>query len=97
MTQRESKRSRDIMKALRLEGAYCIKIHGSEFMQVGTPDIQGCYLGKFFAFETKNPEDRSNTSPMQERQMAKIRAAGGIAQVVCTPDEAVKAMKTRYR
>lgn len=92
MAQRESKLSRDIMNELRKAGAYCIKIHGSEYMQVGTPDIQGCFDGFMFAFETKMPDKRSNTSPMQERQMEKIRAAGGCAQVVCTPQEAVIAM-----
>jgi hypothetical protein len=84
------------MKALRAEGAYCVKIHGSEYMQAGTPDIQGCYRGMFFAFETKNPESRKNTSLVQERQMQKIRDAGGLAQVVCTVDEAVTAMTSSW-
>lgn len=61
------------------------------------PDITGCYMGRFFAFETKLPEKRSNTSVKQEHEMEKIRKAGGKAQVVCTPEEAVKALKTTYR
>jgi len=97
MTQRESRLSNDIKKALRAEGAWCIKIHGSEFMEAGTPDLIGCYLGRFFAFETKLPEKRSNTSLVQERQMEKIRRAGGKTQVVCTIEEAVKAMKSQKR
>ena len=96
MSQRESNLSRRIMDALRAEGAYCIKIHGSEYMQAGTPDIQGCYRGMFFAFETKLPEKRSNTSAMQDRQMDKIRKAEGVAQVVCTPAEAVLAMEDAW-
>jgi penicillin-binding protein-related factor A (putative recombinase) len=61
-------------------------------MPAGVPDIVGCYKGRFFAFETKLPEKRTNTSVMQERMMEKIRAAGGKAQVVCTIQEAVDAM-----
>lgn len=94
MSQRESRLSRNIQKELRLRGAWCIKIHGSEYMPAGVPDIVGCYKGKFFAFETKLPEKRSNTSVVQERMMEKIRAAGGLAQVVCTIGEALDAMKS---
>lgn len=96
MSQRESRLSRLIMAALRGEGAWCIKIHGSEFMPVGTPDILGCYRGLFFAFETKLPEKRSNTSAMQIRTLEKLQAAGALAHVVCSPEEAVDAMMKHY-
>jgi penicillin-binding protein-related factor A (putative recombinase) len=59
---------------------------------VGLPDIIGCYKGKFFAFETKNPDNRSGTSVRQEYVMEKIRQAGGVAQVVCTIQEALDAL-----
>lgn len=95
MSQRESRLSRNIQTELRKHGAWCIKIHGSEYMPAGVPDIVGCYKGRFFAFETKVPEKRSNTSVMQERMMEKIRNAGGKAQVVCTIEEAVNAMIKR--
>lgn len=94
MSQRESRLSRDIQTELRKHGAWCIKIHGSEFMPAGVPDIIGCYKGRFFGFETKLPEKRSNTSVMQKRMMEKIQAAGGMAQVVCTIQESVNAMMT---
>lgn len=96
-TQRESKLSRVIMIALREEGAFCNKNHGSEYSMAGLPDISGCFHGMYFGFETKLPESRSNTSAMQERVMQKIRDAGGVAQVVCTADEALKAMVTGYQ
>ena len=67
---------------------------GSEHMMAGLPDIIGCYKGKFFAFETKTPDKRSNTSLVQERIMQKIRNAGGLSRVVCTITEAVDAMMT---
>lgn len=93
MSQRESRLSRDIQAALRREGAWCVKIHGSEYMPAGIPDILGCYKGKFFGFETKLPEKRSNTSVKQELVMERIRKAGGHAQVVCTVQEAIEALK----
>ena len=94
MAQRESRLSRDIMSQLRLQGAFCFKVWGSEHMMAGLPDIIGCYRGRFFALETKLPEKRTNTSIVQERIMEKIRRAGGLAQVVCTIPEAVEAVTT---
>jgi len=95
MSQRESRLSRLIMNELRKQGAFCFKVHGSEFMMAGLPDIIGCYKGRFFAFETKTPDKRSNTTMVQNRVMQKIRDAGGNAQVVCTIEEAVAAMIKR--
>jgi penicillin-binding protein-related factor A (putative recombinase) len=94
MTQRESKLSRDIQIAIRAKGAWCVKVHGSEYMPAGTPDILGCYQGKFFGFETKLPEKRSNTSIVQERTLQKIRMSGGAAHVVCTVSEALKILSS---
>jgi len=93
MTQRESGLSKQIQVALRAEGAFCFKVWGSEYMMAGLPDIIGCYQGRFFAFETKLPEKRKNVSLVQQRVMAKIRTAGGYAQVVCTVMEAVNALE----
>lgn len=92
MAQRESKLSRRISDELRKNGAFCFKVWGSEYMMAGLPDIIGCYQGKFFGLETKLPEKRDNVSPVQELIMAKIRKAGGHAQVVCSSTEAVKVM-----
>lgn len=89
MTQKESKLSRSIMDALRAQGAFCFKVWGSEFTMVGLPDIVGCYHGRFFGFETKNPDKRGNTSVKQEYVMELIRRAGGLTAVVCSPEEAV--------
>lgn len=92
MSQRESRLSRQIMEALRAEGAFCWKNHGSEYSMAGLPDITGCYKGMFFAFETKLPEKRANTSAIQRRVLVKISDAGGMGRVVCTPHEAVQAI-----
>lgn len=90
MAQRESKLSRKIMKELRSRGWFCFKVHGSEFMMAGLPDIVVCAGGLFIGLETKNPDDRHNTSARQDYVHGLIRDAEGVAQVVCSPAEAVR-------
>jgi Holliday junction resolvase len=93
MTQAESRLSRKIMEALRLEGAFVFKVWGSEHMMAGLPDLIGCYKGRFFGFEVKMPEKRNNTSVKQDYVISLIRRAGGISQVVCNPQEALNALR----
>jgi hypothetical protein len=92
MAQRESKLSRKIMDALRVEGYFCFKVHGSEFMMAGLPDIIVCADGMFIGLETKLPETRGNVSPRQQFVHEQIRSARGVAQVVCSPAEALAAV-----
>jgi len=81
------------MDALRLEGYFCYKNHGSEFMMAGLPDITVCAKGLFIGLETKLPSTRGNVSPMQSLVHSKIENAGGVARVVCSPAEALKVVK----
>lgn len=89
MAQRESRLSRKIIDALEFEGHFCFKVHGSEHMMAGLPDIIVCAQGLYIGLEVKLPETRKNTSLRQEYVHAKIRKAGGTAQVVCSPNEAL--------
>lgn len=89
MTQPESKLSRAIMKALRLSGYFCFKVHGNEVMMAGLPDIIVCAGGKFIGLETKMPGKHQNTSMRQDFVHGQIRAAGGIAEVVTSVEEAL--------
>lgn len=89
MSQPEAKLSRRIMEALRLEGYFCFKVHGSEFMMAGLPDIICCAEGKFIGLETKMPQSRGNVSPRQTYVHSQIENAGGVAHVVCSPQEAL--------
>lgn len=89
MTQPESKLSREIIKVLRLNGVFAFKVHGSETMMAGLCDIIACVDGYFIGFETKMPAKRNNVSPRQEFVHGQIRAAGGKAVVVCSPQEAM--------
>lgn len=93
MAQAESKLSRKIMDRLRLEGYFVFKVHGSEFMMAGLPDLIVCAEGRFIGLETKLPSTRGNVSPVQRLTHTKIEHAGGIAKVVCSPDEALAIVK----
>lgn len=88
-TQRESKISGRILDTLRAEGIFCFKVHGSALMMAGLPDIIACVDGMFVALETKVPEKRSNTTPIQKRVQSLIRQAGGVSEVVCGVSEAM--------
>lgn len=89
MAQGEAKLSRKIMDALRLKGYFCFKVHGSEFMMAGLPDIMVCADGLFIGLETKLPSTRGNVSPRQAYVHSLIENAGGTAVVVCSPQEAL--------
>ena len=89
MAQPEARLSRRIMDALRLEGYFCFKVHGSEYMLAGLPDIIVCADGRFVGLETKMPESRGNVSPRQAYVHTQIEHAGGAVKVVCSPQEAL--------
>ena len=93
MSQPESKLSRKIMDRLRLEGYFCFKVHGSEYMMAGLPDIIVCAEGRFIGLETKMPNDRGNVSPRQRYVHTQIEHAQGTAAVICSPQEALDVVK----
>jgi hypothetical protein len=93
MSQRESRLSLKIQNALKANGWFCFKVHGNEYMMAGLPDIMVCAEGVFVGLETKHPETREDVSARQAYVHSKIRQAGGTAVVVCSPAEAVRAVK----
>ena len=88
-TQPESRLQRKIQDALKLEGYFVFKVHGSELMMGGLPDLIVCAKGLFIGLEVKLPSTRNNTSPRQDYVHGLIRAADGAAVVVCSPTEAI--------
>lgn len=94
MSQPESRLSRDIIKALRMEGWFAFKVHGSEYMMAGLPDIVVCAEGHFIGLETKMPGKRTNTSPRQDYVHGLISEAGGGVTVVCSVVEAVEFVRS---
>lgn len=89
-SQRESQLSRKIMQAIRAEGHFCFKVHGGPTMVAGLPDIIVCARGLFIGLETKLPETRKNVSARQEHVHNQIRAADGVAVIVCSAREALE-------
>ena len=62
------------------DGIFYFKEHGGTYGTNGVPDIICCYKGKFLGLEAKVPGGR--LTELQKRAIAKINAAGGIAQRV---------------
>ena len=89
MSKRETRRQRRIQKQLRARypGIWLFKTHGSEYQPAGLPDLIGCWRGRFFGFEVKEPDEEP--SAIQSEEIADIIAAGGIAGRVETFEEAI--------
>lgn len=87
--QRESRLSGKIMEALRDEGVFCFKVHGSEFMMAGLPDIIACVDGLFVGLEVKHPETEDNLSARQKYVQKWIREANGICETVTSKEAAL--------
>ena len=72
------------------EDVYCFTPMTGGYGRSGVPDIVGCHKGRFFAIECK--AGNNTTTALQERELQKIRDAGGIALVVNEENiDAVKA------
>ena len=96
-TQPESRLQRKIQDAIKAEGYFVFKVHGSEYMMAGLPDLIVCAEGYFIGLEVKLPATRSNTSARQDYVHGLINAAGGKATVVCSPAEAIEVIHTTLR
>ena len=68
-----------IRSLLNVYGIWHWKHFGGPMGAKGVSDILGCYKGRFLAIEVKTPGGR--TSPEQERFLANVNDAGGIAFV----------------
>lgn len=90
MAQGESKLSRNIMKALEAEGAFCWKTHGGSHMLAGLPDINCIYEGHYYGFETKMPKGKP--SNIQLFIGEKIKKAGGTYLIIRSKAEALEAI-----
>ena len=97
MSQPEARLSRQIMTELRTEGYFCFKVHGTELMMAGLPDIVVCAEGLFIGLETKMPGKRTNTSARQDHVHAQITAAGGSVFVITSVPEALDVVRRAVR
>lgn len=81
-TTPEGKVKAAVKKLLKERGVYYYMPMSNGMGVVGAPDFICCWNGRFLAIETKAPGKRGNTTANQDKQLAAIRAAGGIAIVI---------------
>lgn len=76
----EKKVKNKVVALLKDAGAYCFYPVAGGFGSAGIPDIIACYMGRFFAIECK--AGKGKTTALQDRNIAQIKDAGGLAIVV---------------
>lgn len=68
------------------------KIAQGMYSESGIPDILFIYEGHYFGFEIKRPV-LGELAPIQNRTIRLIRGAGGTAEVVSWPEQAIEAVE----
>ena len=71
-----------IRKWLEAQGAYYYMPSQNGRGRVGIPDFVACINGQFWGIEAKAPGKTHTTTKNQERELAWIARAGGVALVV---------------
>jgi hypothetical protein len=69
-----------VVAQLKAVGAYYFFPATGGFGKAGVPDIIICHKGKFIAVECK--AGKGKTTALQERELMRIRVAGGRAVVI---------------
>lgn len=77
--QPEARISRAIQKMIKERGGFAFKVHGSEHMMAGLPDIVACYRGVWIGFETKTPTGKVSARQAYVHRM--IERAEGLVTV----------------
>ena len=76
----EAKVKAKVVKLLKEAGVYYFYASTHGFGRSGVPDLVCCMGGRFIAIECK--AGKNKPTPLQEKEMAAIRAAGGTTLVV---------------
>jgi Holliday junction resolvase len=76
----ERKVKAKVVEILKEYGAYYFFPATYGLGRAGVPDVIACYQGEFFAIECKAGKGR--TTLLQERELARIKNAGGYAVVI---------------
>lgn len=93
MPQSEHARLRAYTRgAVIAAGGWCCSTTGA--MAAGLPDVIGCIDGQMVAMEVKT--GRARLTPLQTVTLERIRAAGGIGEVVRSRED-VRAVIARIR
>lgn len=86
----ETPLQRKMQKVIRDRGGYVFKVHGSEYMPSGLPDLIVCYRGYYLGIEVKDPSAGKNTTRVRQLYIhQKIREAGGIVRVARSVQEVI--------
>jgi len=80
MTTPESKVKKAVVKILKDHGVYYFFPATHGYGKSGVPDIIACFCGQFIAIECK--ADDGKLTALQEREILRIRRAGGDAFLV---------------
>ncbi len=86
----EAKVKKEIKAWLDSLGAYWFMPVQTGMGINGTPDFLCCIQGRFLGIETKAPGKKPN--PWQDREIARIRKAGGIAFWATSVEDAKQSM-----
>ena len=76
----EAKVKKNVVKQLKLMGAYYFYPVTGGYGRSGVPDIVGCYSGNFFGIECKAGSNAP--TPLQMHNLDEISRQGGISLVV---------------
>lgn len=76
----EAKVKAKVVKLLKEAGVYYFYASTHGFGRSGVPDLVCCMGGRFIGIECK--AGKNKPTPLQEKEMADIRAAGGTTLVV---------------
>ena len=91
----EGKVKDKVKKYLKEIGAWYYMPVTNGMGRVGCPDILVCYKGLFMAFETKAPGKIKNVTANQEREIADITRANGLALVVDDVEQVKEAINAK--
>ena len=85
------------LKALKRAGApiWWAKLHGGPMQRAGLPDLLILGVGQLYAVEVKRPGGQA--TGLQLRELAELGAAGAVAIVATTRDEALGPLEARLK
>lgn len=74
-----------IIKAIEARGGYVVKVVSAS--RAGIPDLLVCFDGLFIGLEVKTPLTKTNTTSLQDYNLAKIVDCGGRSAVVWSVEQ----------
>jgi hypothetical protein len=87
-TEREKVAEEDVKRLITRMGGWWVKTHGDQFSRPGIPDLLVCYKGFFAGIEMKSAT--GTPSDDQERELARIKDAGGLSIVARSAEQVVR-------